>query len=102
VRNLSRFTNPYFETRGEKENGVYEVVRHKGNEQVPFKEKFNSLKEARKFIYQYAHKNPEWLNINGDISEFNFKEDRKQNSWHGNVIEKVYKVLYKDLNEWNE
>ncbi|WP_176519748.1 hypothetical protein [Bacillus toyonensis] len=104
MRKLDRFTKPYFETRGEIEVGLYEVIRHRSNEAIPFEEKFSSLKEARMFIYQYAHNNSEWLNVNGDISEFNFKNNRveKENRWHGNVIEKVYKVRYKDLNEWNK
>lgn len=104
MRKLDRFTKPYFETRGEKEVGVYEIVRHKSNESILFEEKFNSLKEARMFIYQYAHNNLEWLNVNSDISEFNFKDNRdeKDNKWHDNAIEKVYKKEYKDLKDWKK
>ena len=47
-----------------------------GKEPVLFPEVFNSLKETRKFIYKYAHVNPEWLNNNGDINEYNNKPSR--------------------------
>ncbi|MEM5609258.1 hypothetical protein AAHH76_30005 [Bacillus toyonensis] len=45
MKKLDRFTKPYFETRGDKENGVYEVIRYKNDEFIPFKEKFDSLKK---------------------------------------------------------
>ncbi|WIG14992.1 hypothetical protein [Bacillus thuringiensis] len=100
MRKLDRFTKPYFETRGEK--SIYEVFTYKGDKPLPFKERFKSLKEARMFIYQYVHNNPEWLNENGNISELNYKDDRKRNPWYDNVIEQVYKVLYKDFPKWNK
>ncbi|MCU4969267.1 hypothetical protein [Bacillus toyonensis] len=104
MKKLDRFTKPYFETRGDKENGVYEVIRYKNDEFIPFKEKFDSLKKARMFIYRYVLNNPEWLNVNGDISEFNFKDgrDEKDNKWHDNVSEKVYKKKYKDFKDWKK
>ncbi|PEO19849.1 hypothetical protein [Bacillus wiedmannii] len=102
MRKLDRLTKPYFETRGHREKGVYQVIRHKDGETFPFEEEFSSLKETRVFIYEYALNNPEWLNINGNISELNYKDDRKRNPWYDNVIEQVYKVLYKDFPEWNK
>ncbi|WP_193222096.1 hypothetical protein [Bacillus sp. B3-WWTP-C-10-D-3] len=104
MRNLDRFTKPYFETRGEKGKGIYEVFRYKGDKPLPFKERFKSLKEARMFIYQYAHNNPEWLNENGDISEYNFKRGREDNKnrWHGNATITAYKKEYPDFEDWEK
>ncbi|MEI5869220.1 hypothetical protein WBS46_16730 [Bacillus albus] len=103
MRDLDRFTKPYFETKGEKEKGIYEVFRYKGDKPLPFKERFKSLKEARMFIYQYAHDNPEWLNENGDISELNVKDKREnaKNRWHGNATETAYSK-YIDFKDWNK
>ncbi|MGZ7149452.1 hypothetical protein [Bacillus sp. BC08] len=53
---------------------------------------FNSLKEARQFIYRYVHRNPEWFNGNGDVNEYNNKQSRPDadDAWHENVFENEY------------
>ncbi|PEW70516.1 MULTISPECIES: hypothetical protein [Bacillus cereus group] len=61
---------------------------------------FNSLKEARQCICKYAYNNPQWLNADGDINEYNNKSSRPEsdNKWYKSVIEKEY-IKYADFKD---
>ncbi|PEC21422.1 hypothetical protein COM96_14245 [Bacillus cereus] len=100
MRQIERFTEPYFKTVGER-NKTYRVIGCKDGEEKLFPITFKTLKKARTFNHGHAHRNPEWLNANGDISEYNVKlgRDEYKNVWHDNVIENVYKN-YADFNDW--
>ncbi|NCA65944.1 hypothetical protein CN384_25850 [Bacillus thuringiensis] len=102
VKKIKRGTEPYFKTLGERDK-TYIVVGYKDGDEYPLGEGFKTLKQARMFNNEYAHDNPEWLNENGDISEFNVKDNREnaQNRWHGNATETAYSK-YTDFKDWNK
>ncbi|MED1901951.1 hypothetical protein P4V05_17505, partial [Bacillus thuringiensis] len=62
---------------------------------------FNSLKEARKFIYRYVHRNPEWFNRSGDVNEYNNKQSRLDvdDVWHENVFKNEHPKIYINLED---
>ncbi|MED1383518.1 hypothetical protein COL41_27780 [Bacillus mycoides] len=103
MKRIDMVPKPFFETVGEREI-TYRIYGHsKGKEPVLLPEVFNSLKETRQFIYKYAHDNPEWLNNNGDINEYNNKPSRRDqdDKWYEGVIEQEYRK-YSDFNDWKK
>ncbi|MGG5757948.1 hypothetical protein ACQ3VF_19435 [Bacillus toyonensis] len=103
MKRIDMVPKPFFETVGERET-TYRIYGHAmGKEPVLFPEVFNSLKETRQFIYKYAHANPEWLNNDGDINEYNNKPSRpnQDDKWYEGVIEQEYRKYY-DLNDWKK
>ncbi|UPJ18272.1 hypothetical protein MYW48_09460 [Bacillus cereus] len=75
IKSIQDFTEPYFKTVGE-QSKAYRVIAYKDGKEKHFPVSFKTLKRARIFNYRYAFENPEWLNRNGDISEYNVKMGR--------------------------
>ncbi|MEW9139038.1 hypothetical protein ACQGSH_19850 [Bacillus wiedmannii] len=100
IKIIQDFTEPYFKTVGE-QSKAYRVIGCKDGKEKHFPITFKTLKRARIFNYKYACENPEWLNRNGDISEYNVKIGRPEykNIWHDNVIKSVYQK-YTDFDSW--
>ncbi|WP_025148454.1 hypothetical protein [Bacillus sp. H1a] len=104
MRKIDESKRPFFETHGEKGTTYFVHGYAVGIKQKVYLGEFNSLKEARQFIYRYVHRNPEWLNENGDVNEYNNKQSRPDvdDVWHENVFKNEYKKQYKDLEDWNK
>lgn len=102
LKRIGKFTQPYFETNG-KEGESYHLVGYIDDRKVVFPNEFSSLKETRMFINKYVKNHPEWLNVNGDISEYNVMPNREgyPDKWHGNVVNAVYKG-YTDFKYWEK
>ncbi|MEG7835415.1 hypothetical protein [Bacillus cereus] len=93
---------PFFETLGE-QGTTYLVYGYRIAQPKLYLCEFNSLKEARQFIYNYAYNNPQWLNADEDINEYNNKPSRPEsdNKRYKGVIEKEYKK-YADFKDWKK
>ncbi|MEC2714589.1 hypothetical protein P9Z56_09630 [Bacillus cereus] len=93
---------PFFETLGE-QGTTYLVYGYRIAQPKLYLGEFNSLKEARQFIYNYAYNNPQWLNADEDINEYNNKPSRPEsdNKRYKGVIEKEYKK-YADFKDWKK
>ncbi|MFP3377551.1 hypothetical protein SB767_14165 [Bacillus sp. SIMBA_069] len=107
MRKIDESKRPFFETNGEKGMTYFVHGYGKGIEQKIYFGEFNSLKEARQFIYRYVHRNPEWFNGNGNVNEYNNKQSRPDaddawDAWHENVFENEYTRQYKDLEDWKK
>ncbi|HDR7719161.1 hypothetical protein VSY18_27940 (plasmid) [Bacillus albus] len=104
MRKIDESKRPFFETHGEKGTTYFVHGYGKGIEKKIYFGEFNSLKEARQFIYRYVHRNPEWFNGNGDVNEYNNKQSRPDTdgAWHENVFKNEYPKQYKDFEGWNK
>ncbi|MED0983031.1 hypothetical protein P4T48_27015 [Bacillus paramycoides] len=102
MRKIDIVPKPFFETVGE-QGKTYFVYGYATGEPKLSLGMFDSLKEARQFIYKYAHENPQWLNGNGDINEYNNKPSRleKDNEWYEGGIKQEY-TKYTDFKDWKK
>lgn len=102
MKKFDLIPKPFFETLGE-HGTTYFVYGYRDVQPKLHLGEFNSLKEARKFIFTYAYKNPQWLNTNGDINEYNNKPTRSEsdNKWYKDVVKKEYKK-YADFKDWKK
>lgn len=102
MKKIDLIPKPFFETLGER-GTTYFVYGYRVAKPKLHLGDFNSLKEARQFIYKYAYKNPQWLNTDGDINEYNNKPSRhvNDNKWYKGVVEKEYKK-YADFKNWKK
>ncbi|MBY7120650.1 hypothetical protein ILS93_00715 [Bacillus sp. 16GRE42] len=103
MRKIEESKRPFFETHGESGTTYFVNGYAVGINQKTYFGEFNSLKEARQFIYRYVHRNKEWFNSNGDVNEYNNKTSRPdtKDDWHEDVIRKEYSK-YPDFKDWNK
>lgn len=102
MKKIDLIPKPFFETLGEHGTTYFVYGYRIAKPRLHFGE-FNSLKEARQFIYKYAHKNHQWLNEDGDINEYNNKPSKSErdNKWYKGLVEKEYKK-YADFEDWKK
>ncbi|OMH23928.1 hypothetical protein BK726_11145 [Bacillus thuringiensis serovar londrina] len=102
MKKIDSIPKPFFETLGEHET-TYFVYEYRVAKSKLYLGEFDSLKEARQFICKYASNNPQWLNADGDINEYNNKPSRPEsdNKWYMGVVEKEYKK-YADFKDWKK
>lgn len=103
MRKIDESKRPFFETHGESGTTYFVHGYAVGIKQKIYFGEFNSLKEARQFIYRYVYRNEEWFNKNGDVNEYNNKTSRPdvEDDWHEDVIKKEYNK-YSDFKDWNK
>ncbi|SCN41844.1 Uncharacterized protein BCRIVMBC938_05987 [Bacillus wiedmannii] len=77
MRRIDLIPKPFFETIGE-HGTTYFVYGYRTTKPKLHLGEFSSLKEARQFIYKYAYENPRWLNVDGDINEYNKEPSRPE------------------------
>ncbi|MEH7244904.1 hypothetical protein COC60_17780 [Bacillus thuringiensis] len=102
MKKIDLLPKPFFETLGE-HGTTYFVYGYRFAKPKLYLGEYNSLKEARQFIYKYAHNKPQWLNTDGDINEYNNKPSRhvNDNKCYKGVVEKEYKK-YADFKNWKK
>ncbi|AZJ24658.1 hypothetical protein [Bacillus mycoides] len=102
MRRIDLIPKPFFETIGE-HGTTYFVYGYRTAKPKLHLGEFSSLKEARQFIYKYAYENPQWLNVDGDINEYNKKPSRPEskNKWYKGVVKKEY-MKYANFKDWKK
>lgn len=103
MRRIGESKRPFFATHGEEGTTYFVHGYAVGIEQKIYFGEFNCLKEARQFIFRYAHRNKEWLNKKGDVNEYNNKPSRpdKDDDWNEDIIRKEYSK-YTDFKDWKK